>query len=344
MNQMSADVAIVGAGPIGLELAVSLKRAGLSLLHFDSRQIGHTISWFAPQTRFFSSNDRIAIAGVPLQTADQSKASREEYLAYLRGVVEQFDLNVRTYEPVIDIKRDGSQFRITTSRAGQTGNYTAGKVVVCTGGTEWPRRLGVPGEDLPHVSHYFQDPHSYFRRRLLIVGGRNSAIEAAIRCHRAGSRVTLAYRRSKLDETSIKYWLMPEIALLIESGKIGGHFNSSPVEITPDQVVLRNEDGRTFSVPADSVLLLIGYEADMSLCKAAGVELVGLSGAPKCDPQTMETNIPGLYVAGTVVGGTQQRYKVFIENCHVHVSRITAAVTGAPAPAEPAPISQRPES
>lgn len=334
MNDQTAQVGIVGAGPIGLELAVALKKAGLRALHFDSRQIGYTVSWFAPQTRFFSSNDRIAIAGVPLQIADQSKASREEYLAYLRSIVEQFDLDIRTYEPVVEIHREGGLFGLTTQQPMGEQTYSVEKLVLCTGGTERPRRLNVIGEDLPHVSHYFQDPHLYFRKRLLIVGGRNSAVEAAIRCHRAGSHVALSYRKDKLDAASIKYWLTPEMTGLVDSGKIEGHFNTTPTQIGPGVVTLRRNSGEVYDVAADFVLSLIGYEADMSLAKSAGVELNGSSQVPMFNPKTMETNIPGLFVAGTAVGGTQERYKVFIENCHVHVLRIVAALTGTAPPPE----------
>src|SRR5688572_428246 len=161
----SAEVAIVGAGPIGLELAVALKRAGIDYLHFDGKQVGYTISWFAPQTKFFSSNERIAIAGVPLQTPDQSKATREEYLAYLRGVVQQFDLRFRTYEPIVNIARndDDDSFTLSSQPAGNARAVTrVKKLILATGGTDHPRRLNVPGEDLPHVSHYFKDPHTYF--------------------------------------------------------------------------------------------------------------------------------------------------------------------------------------
>jgi len=325
------DVAIIGAGPIGLELAVALKQTPLSVLHLEARQIGHTISWFAPQTRFFSSNERIAISGVPLQTGDQSKASREEYLAYLRSVVQQFDLKINAYEPVKGIEKTAAGFSLTTPR----GVYSAKNIVLATGGTEKPRRLNIPGEDLPFVSHYFHDPHLYFRRRLLIVGGRNSAVEAALRCYRAGSEVSLSYRREKLDGGSIKYWLMPEISSLLDSGKIKGYFQTQPVEITTDHVVLRLEAGQTMNVPADALLLLTGYEADMSLCEMAGVELVGDGRTPRFDMATMRTNVPGVYIAGTATAGTQQRYKVFIENCHVHVDRIVAALTGAAPPQTP---------
>jgi thioredoxin reductase (NADPH) len=373
------DVAVVGAGPIGIELAVALKRAGVDYVHFDAKQIGYTISWFAPQTKFFSSNERIAIAGVPLNTADQSKATREEYLAYLRGVVQQFDLKINTYEPLVGIERQGDGafvLRTTpgecmgpqpvaptflsvsagrtrpadgwTAAAGDTGRnacatedtpdtdrnvratarqWRVRKLVLVTGGTDHPRRLNIPGEDLPHVSHYFRDPHVYFGKKLLIVGGKNSAVEAALRCHAAGAHVSMSYRRDRLPEKSIKYWLLPEINYLIEQGRINGYYHTQPVEIRPDRVTLERDSER-FDVAADFVLLLIGYRQDNTLFKLAGVELQGDCGAPVFDERTMETNVPGVYVAGTAVGGTQDKYRVFIENCHVHVDRIVASLTG----------------
>src|SRR5829696_3386602 len=200
----SADVAVIGAGPIGIELAVALKRGGVDYVHFDAKQIGYTISWFAPQTKFFSSNERIAIAGVPLDTPDQNKATREQYLSYLRSIVRQFDLDVRTYEPVTAIDRAAGEFVLTTApRGGGRRTYRVNKLVLATGGTDHPRRLNVPGEDLPHVSAYFQDPHEYFGKELLVIGGKNSAVEAALRCHHAGARVSMSYRRDQLPEKSI---------------------------------------------------------------------------------------------------------------------------------------------
>ena len=355
-DEQRADVIVVGAGPIGLEVAVALKRAGVDYLHLDAKQVGHTISWFAPQTRFFSSNERIAIAGVPLQAPDQNKATREQYLAYLRGVVQQFDLDVRTYEPVVGIDRlgTGQGFRLTTHPAAGRRTYRCNRLVLATGGTDRPRRLGVPGEDQPHVSHYFDDPHKYFRRRVLVVGGKNSAVEAALRCHNAGAYVSLSYRRARLPEKSIKYWLLPEINGLIDSGRIEAYFNTVPVEITPSHAVLKGWGGgemvvvppspNPVRVSADFVLALIGYEQDNTLFKLAGVELRGDCGAPAFDERTMETNVPGLYVAGTAVAGTQDKYRVFIENCHAHAERIRAALTGTVPPVGGAVEYARPES
>jgi thioredoxin reductase (NADPH) len=340
----STDVIVVGAGPIGIESAVALKKAGIEYLHFDARQIGYTVSWFAPQTRFFSSNERIAIAGVPLFTADQAKSTREEYLAYLRGVVQQFDLRIQTYEPVVGIEKKGETFLVRTRPAAGPAMYRAKRVILATGGTERPRRLGIVGEDLSHVSHYFRDPHEYFHKRLLVVGGRNSAIEAMLRSHHAGAEVSMSYRREKLDAASIKYWLWPEMNGLIQADKIHAHFETTPVEITPASVKLARADGSTFDCPADFVLLLIGYGADMSLFKMAGVTLLGTGQVPKYDPATMQTDVPGIYLAGTAMGGTQEHYQVFLENCHVHVERIVASLLGKEPPAERMEKFEGPES
>jgi thioredoxin reductase (NADPH) len=338
-----ADVGLIGAGPIGIEMAVALKRAGIDYLHFDARQIGHTISWFAPQTKFFSSNERIAIAGVPLATPDQGKCTREQYLAYLRSIVRQFDLRIRTYEPVVEIARDREGFAVTTCGSAGERRYRFRRLILATGGTDRPRRLGIPGEDLPHVSHYFQDPHGYFQKNLLIVGGRNSAVEAALRSHHCGANVSISYRRPQLEAASIKYWLWPEMNGLIQSQCIRAHFKTRALEIKSDHVKLADDDGKVIDVPADFVLLLIGYEADMRLFELAGVEFGGASKHPVFDARTMETNVPNVFVAGTAAGGTQQKYELFIENCHVHVERIMAALTGSAPPVKEA-VFDRPES
>jgi thioredoxin reductase (NADPH) len=196
---------------------------------------------------------------------------------------------------------------------------------------------------LPHVSHYFSDPHAFFQKDVLIVGGRNSAVEAALRSHYCSARVAISYRRAQFDAGSIKYWLLPEMNGLIQSGKIDGYFNTTVKEIHPGGAVLTREDGPLIDVSADFVLLLIGYEADMTLCRLAGVELKEPGQVPAFDPLTMETNIPGIYVAGTAIAGTQAKYAVFIENCHVHAERIVASLTGAKPPAASATL-ERPES
>ncbi len=180
-SDIVTDVVIVGAGPIGLELAVALKRAGVDYVQFDARQIGYTISWWPRNTNFFSTSERIALAGVPIQNTHQGRVTGEDYLAYLRGIVEMFDLQVETYTPVTRIQRQPEGFLLHTSSPRGPRRYHCRRVVLAKGNMDRPNMLDIPGEDLPHVTHYFKDPHPYFRQRLLVVGGRNSAIEAALR-------------------------------------------------------------------------------------------------------------------------------------------------------------------
>jgi len=323
------QVAIIGAGPIGIELAVALQRAGIETLHFDAQQIGYTISWWPRQTSFFSTTERIELAGIPIPNTSQGRTTGEEYLAYLRGIVEQFNLRIHTYEPVVDIRKQGDSFILMTRPPAGEQRYLASKVIIAIGDMHRPNELGLPGEDLPHVDHYFIDPHRYFRKKLVIVGGRNSAVEAALRCWRAGAEVTLSYRRAAFDEKSVKHFILPDLLAQIEMGTIGFLPETTPLKITPTHVVMQRTNGECFEQPADFVLILTGFIGDMSLFEKAGVSLVGEEHAPWHNPETMETDVPGIYVAGTAAGGEhKQRYTYFIENCHVHVARIVHHLTG----------------
>lgn len=334
-SMSDTHVALIGAGPIGLELAVALKQAGIGYTHFEAGQIGQTVFRYPKMTRFYSSPQRIAIAGVPLYTSDQSKATREEYLAYLRNIVEQFDLAVHTFERVTAIERCGGDFTLRTDCHGAVQQYQASNIVLAVGDMAHPRLLHIPGEDLTHVSHYFDEPHRYFRKKLLIIGGKNSAVEAAIRCHRAGAKVAVSYRGDRFDPDRIKYWLLPEIEALIRAGEIDFYINTVPRSISSTHVTLHPAPGcigDPLEVQADFVLLLTGYAMDTTLFEMAGVELAGENQAPIHDPGTMATNVPGIYVAGTAAAGTQVQFKLFIENCHCHIPRIVAALTGQPPP------------
>lgn len=343
--QPKTPVIIVGAGPIGLEVAARLKADGLNYIQLEAGQLGQTISWYPQQARFFSSAARIAIAGVPLLTPDQSKATKEEYLLYLRAVAIQFGLAIRTYERVVSIRRHKDNFSVETvcKLTGVTNHYAARAVVSAIGDMHSARRLDIAGEDLPFVSHYFQSPLPFFGRRLLIVGGRNSAVEAALRCHHAGAKVTIVYRGAQLPEDSIKYWLLPEIRGLIREGQIAFLPNTQIASIEPNTANLIGMQGQKERLAVDFVLLLTGYTMDATLLEQAGVELVGPDRVPSFDPNTMETNVPGLYVAGTATAGTQQRHKVFIETCHDHADRIAAALQGR-SPPRSNPNRQAPET
>jgi thioredoxin reductase (NADPH) len=326
-------VVIVGAGPIGLELAVALRRHQVPFEIFDAGTLGQAIVRWAPETRWFSSNDRIAIAGVPLMTADQAKATREQYLTYLRGVAAQFDIQPHCYQPVTDIQPRQQGFTVVTQAPGGPSEWDCEAVVLAVGGLDHPRRLGIEGEDLPHVAGRMGEPHRYFGRQVLIIGGRNSAVEAALRLYHAGAAVSLSYRQEQLPRDHIKYWLLPEIEGLIRAGHIASHFGTRPVRITRTHVTLAPvssaESASQIEVAADDVLSLIGYEQDKTLFRKAGINLTGVEQRPQVDQQTLETNVPGIYVAGTAVAGTQSsHYKIFLENCHRHVHLIVAHLTG----------------
>lgn len=331
-------VAVIGAGPIGIELAIALKQAGVDYVHIDASQIGSTIDWYPIQMLFHSSSDRLALAGVPIQVPNQQKISREEYLAYLRALVLQFQLEVRTYERVERAERVDGHFELRTSMiSGGERHYRVDDIVLAIGAFHAPRLLGIPGEDLPHVSHYFRDPHAYFGKKLLIIGGRNSSVEAAVRCHRAGADVTLSYRRTDFDPKVVKFWLLPEVRALIRDSHVRFLPNTTPVEIRGQSVLLAAENGETLEVPADFVLMMTGYVQNPVLFEQLGVELRGDDRQPVYDPDTMETNVPGVFVAGTAVAGTPPRkVTVIVETCHVHIPRIVGAIAGRPAVGLPA--------
>lgn len=349
------DVAIIGAGPIGIELAAGLKHAGVNYAHFEAGPIGTTMLWWAPFTRFFSSPERIELCGLPLQSIDQEKNTREHYLAYLRAVVTHFDLNIHTYTRITGIERCKHGFELHTVRSSHgvgdphdsfahpqandappspTRTWRAAKVVLAIGNMHRPRVLNVSGEQLPHVSHYFGDPHIYFDRRVVIVGGRNSAVEAAIRLYRAGARVSISYRRTAFDSKRVKYWLRPELEWLISKKKITFHPGSLVSSIARDSITLaRADDPATHTtIPADHVLILTGYVQDCALFEQLSLELTGEERAPAFNPQTMETTVPGVYIAGTAASGSPARTTLFIENSHIHIARIIRAIAGVELP------------
>lgn len=344
----TTDIVIIGAGPIGIELAAALKAANLEYLHLEAGQIGSTMQWWAPGTKYFSSPERIAIAGVPLIVADQEKATRENYLDYLLAVVGTHQLDIQTYTRVVGITKSDAGFDITTVRSfhGVGGPeelntppnpsapseiIKAQRIVLAIGDMHTPRMLDIPGETLPHVSHYLGDVHQYANQRVVIVGGKNSAVEAAIRLFRAGAQVTMSYRGESFDPDRIKYWLYPEIEYLIKKNKIA-FIPHSTLESIDEQAVTLNAGQ---SIPADFVLLLTGYEQDQSLFEQLDIELITEDRKPKINPKTMETNIPGIFVAGTATAGSQTRTKVFIETSHIHVDRIVAALQNRVSDASP---------
>jgi len=323
-----AEVAIIGAGPLGLELAAALKLSHISYLQFDKGQAAQMIDNFPLQTIFFSSTERIGIAGMPIQTDNQQKCTREHYLAYIRSVMMHYSLSLHSYEEVVEIQKNSSDsFILNTVTSAKLHTYTVRFVVIATGGTSSPRLLGVPGEELPHVSVKMAEPHHYFRKQIVIIGGKNSAAESALRCYNAGAYVTMMVRSAELDPKSIKYWILPELKSHIEKKEISYHASSEVCEITPEFLLARSIlTGETLKIPADFVVKAVGFNADMHLCKELGVELSKDDESPLYDMETMETAVKDVFVLGTIIGGTQKRYRIFIENSHIHVRRIVNAL------------------
>jgi len=304
-------------------------------VQLDAAQVGATIAWYPHEMLFHSSADRLSLAGVPIQVPDQQKPKREEYLAYLRALVMQFGLQVRTYERVEHARRlPAGGFELQTRSLTGQRRYHVDALVLAVGAMHAPRLLGIPGEELPHVSHYFFDPHTYFGRKLLIVGGRNSAVETAVRCQRAGAEVTLSYRRADFDPSSVKFWLLPEVRAMIRDQRVRFLPFTTPLSIDRGSVLLARTDisAPPYAIEADFVLLMTGYRQDATLFDQLGVDMQGADRQPLYHPETMETNVPGLFVAGTAIAGTPlQRVSVIVETCHVHVPRIVRRLTGLPA-------------
>ena len=328
------QVVVVGGGPIGLELAAALQGVDVDCVVLEAQQIGHTISTWPRHTHFYSTAERIAIAGVPIPYADHAHITGEQYLAYLRAVVEQFDLRINSFERAIAIEKASDGFDVTAqTRTGQR-HYLADKVVLATGDMAFVNRLGIPGEDLPHVMHRLDDPHITFRQRLLVVGGGNSALEFSARCWRAGAEVALSYRRSQFDPLYTKPALMEDFRTLTREGKMEFFPRTVPIEIEPQYVTLvptrdgEPADGAPSRHRADFVLLCTGYRPDLTLFEQVGVTLETFSRVPSFDSETMETNVRGLYVAGTAANGDRARHRMFIETTHNHVASIVKHISG----------------
>ena len=328
------EVVIAGGGPIGLELAVALQEVGVSYVLLEAHQIGHTISRWPRHTHFYSTAERIAIASVPIPFADHDHITGEQYLAYLRAVVQQFNLRINAYERVVTLERSQEMFDVSTETRTGEHLYRASHVVLAIGDMGKVNELQIPGEDLPHVTHQLDDPHRYFGQRLLVVGGGNSALEFAARSWRAGAEVTLSYRRATFNPMFVKAALMEDLRTLTREEKITFLPRTAPVEIGPQYVTLtptrdgERIDGEHTRHRADFVLLCTGYRANLSLFKQVGVTLDRWGRVPRFDPQTMETDVPGLYVAGTAANGDRGRHQLFIETTHHHVRKIVKHISG----------------
>ncbi|HEY8449854.1 MAG TPA: YpdA family putative bacillithiol disulfide reductase [Bacillota bacterium] len=316
------DLLIIGAGPCGLAVAACAQRSGLDYLALDKGCIVDSLTRYPTNMTFFSTSDRLAIAGIPFITR-RPNPTREEAMEYYRQVAATLGLAVRTYERVVAVEREADGFRVIARPVLKAGAvervYQARALVVATGSFDHPNRLGIPGEDSPKASHYFTEAHRFYGQRVLVVGGRNSAVEAALELYRAGAEVTLVHRGPTLSDR-VKPWLLPFIHKRLEEGAIASLFSSRLVEIGPESVIVET-DGRRWELANDYVFILTGYRPDHSLLRSLGVEIDAATGAPRHDPETMETNVPGLYIAGVIAAGYDAN-AIFIENGRFHGERI----------------------
>jgi thioredoxin reductase (NADPH) len=309
------DLLIIGAGPAGLAAAIAAGRRDLRYLVLEKGALVNSLLHYPTDMVFFTTPDLLEIGGVPF-VSPYEKPTRQEALRYYRRVTDAFDLDVELGTAVTSLTRDeAGVFTVTSEVGGVRAHRRAHAVVVATGAYDLPNLLEVPGEDLPHVSHYYREPHAHYRRRVVVVGGKNSAAEAALELYRAGARVLLVHRGSALGD-SIKYWVKPDIENRIAEGAIEASFDTRVIAITETEVELAGPSGKS-RVPADAVLLLTGYRAETSLLDQAGARVDPASGAAAHDPETFESTVPNLFVVGACVAGKQSG-KIFIENGRFH--------------------------
>ena len=332
------DVLIVGAGPSGLSAAIAAKQHGLDYQVIERGVLVNSICNFPPQMVFFTTPELLEVGGVPF-VSPYEKPTRGESLTYYRKVVEKFDLQISYGETVLSVEQeqehDEAIFVISTRSSRGVRRVRHGRnVIFAIGYFDRPNLLNVPGEDLLHVRHYYGEPHPYYRQRVVIVGGGNSAAESALELFRTGASVTLVHRHPELKKT-IKYWVRPDIENRIKEGSIAARFNTCLTEIRPTSVIVRPvepEAGKAGQaggaggeeIPADAVFLLIGYHADWELMARAGI-ILREKNVPTYDPDTLETNVPGLFLAGGAVCG-RDTSNIFIENGRFHGEKVIATI------------------
>jgi thioredoxin reductase (NADPH) len=311
------DILVVGAGPCGLAVGVAAKQARLSCVLLDRRTIVSTIERYPLGMTFFSTPERIEIGGIPF-IASLEKPTRRDGLIYYRRVAEHYELDVRPAEEVVDVARhDDGTFRVEVRRPHDEITYRADAVVFATGYYDNPNYLGVPGEDLPHVVHYFSEGHPYWHRRVVVIGAGNSSVDAALECWRAGAMVTLVHFGEGFDRT-VKAWVLPDIQNRVKEGSIGVRWRSRVRAITPTEVeIVTDGTGAVECLPTDAVLAMTGYHADTALLRRLGVPVDPATGIPAHDESTMATTLPGVYLAGVIASGNDAN-RLFIENARGH--------------------------
>ncbi|KUP26104.1 YpdA family putative bacillithiol disulfide reductase [Paenibacillus sp. DMB5] len=311
------DVIIIGAGPCGLSAAIECQRQGLSSLIIEKNFIVHSIYLYPTSMQFFSTTALLEIGGVPF-TSPNDKPFRHEALVYYRRAAEQHGLEIAAYEEALSVERneDGSFTVHTVNKRGERQSRQAAHVVISTGYFDQPNMIGIPGEELPKVTHYFGEAHPYTGMRVTVIGGSNSAVDAALELIRVGASVDMVYRGASISD-NIKPWVRPIFESMVTKGKIALHLESRVTEITPSSVIVTGHNGETSELDNDFVLAMTGFRPSRALLSSAGVLMDNELDKPSFNPSTMESNIPGLYVAGVIASGRNAN-EVFIETGRGH--------------------------
>jgi thioredoxin reductase (NADPH) len=313
------DLLVIGAGPTGLACAIDAQNAGFRVVLVEKGCICNSLFHYPAHMTFFTTSELLEIGNIPFPSPSP-KPSRNEALEYYRKVAAHYRLDVRQYQTVEQVTGSDGGFQVQIrDRFGRPGSIHARKLAVATGYYDLPNYLGIPGEDLSKVMHYYDDPHPYSGLDILVIGGKNSAAIAALELWRHGARVTLAHRGPGIRD-HVKYWIKPDIENRIKNGEITACFNAQVAEITPDTAVLETPAGRR-TLKNDFVFSLIGYHPDYDFLENLGVRSEGIDRMPVCDPETLESNIPGIYLAGVIVAGARTN-EIFIENGRFHGQQI----------------------
>jgi thioredoxin reductase (NADPH) len=317
------DLLVIGAGPTGLACAIEARRAGLRVVCVDKGCVCNSLYHYPSHMTFFTTSELLEIGDIPFPSPN-AKPTRNEALEYYRQVAAHYKLDVRQYQHVERVEGcDGAFLVHIADRFDRQGILRARKLAIATGYYDLPNYLNVPGEDLSKVHHYYDDPHPYFGTDVVVIGGKNSAAIAALELWRHGARVTLVHRDGEMHR-HVKYWIKPDIENRIKNGEIRALFNTRVVEITPDSVVLEMPAGREV-LRNDFVFAMTGYRPDFRFLESMGVQFDGPDRLPICDPETLESNMPGIYLAGVIVAGSRTN-EIFIENGRFHGKQIARAL------------------
>jgi thioredoxin reductase (NADPH) len=320
------DVIIIGGGPTGLACAIEAQRAGLSYLVLEKGCLVNSLYHYPTQMIFFTTPELLEIGDLPF-VCEREKPNRIEALKYYRRVADSYQLRVHQYEKVTRVAGADWAFTVHSElqATGEARRYQTRKLIIAIGYYDQPNLLGIPGEDLPKVSHYYKDAHPFYQREVAVIGAGNSAALAALDLHRHGARVTLIHRGAQVKR-SVKYWILPDIENRLASGEVQARFNTIVTEITPTELRLRHlPTGEESILPNDFVFALTGYHTDNDFLRALGVTINAETLKPSYDAETLEANVPGVYLAGVVIGG-KETGKIFIENGRFHGGQIIRAL------------------